>query len=222
MLAAYNITKRYPNGTEALRGVSLTLAHGVTAGLMGESGCGKSTLARIMCRLETPSSGRVTIDGSSTGRLFRRRVQIVFQDTTGALDPKATIEQILSEPLGNFFRFSRTEMVQHISELLYDVGLDEAMKKKYPHQISGGQRQRVAIARALAAEPEYLLCDEVISGIDAEMRGQILALLRELCGNRGVGCLFITHDPSLADKMCDTIFRMNEGKINDTVGLFYA
>jgi ABC-type glutathione transport system ATPase component len=211
MLAAHSITKRYPNGTEALRGVSLSLARGVTAGLAGESGCGKSTLARILCRLEEPSGGRVTLDGGAGN--FRKRVQIVFQDASGALDPRATVEQSLREPLENFFRLSRAETARRVSELLNSVGLGGDLLKRRPHQCSGGQRQRVAIARALAAEPEYLICDEAVSGIDADASAQITALLRSLCRERGMGCLFITHDLELAREICDAIYHMRAGAL---------
>jgi ABC-type dipeptide/oligopeptide/nickel transport system ATPase subunit len=143
-------------------------------------------------------------------------VQIVFQDANGSLDPKTNAEQAIQEPLENFFRLTRLERAHRVSELLHDVGLEDELRKRYPHQLSGGQRQRIVIARALAAEPEYLLCDEAISGLDADMCAQILTLLQDLCNRRNMGGLFITHDLASARKICRDTHYMHAGVIVPT------
>ncbi|MDR1299735.1 MAG: dipeptide/oligopeptide/nickel ABC transporter ATP-binding protein [Oscillospiraceae bacterium] len=216
MLTAQGVTKRYPGGAEALRGIDLTLRKGAATGLVGASGCGKSTLARILARLEKPDSGRVELYGVAVSRReYHRRVQIIFQDSCGALDPRADVAGLLFEPIENFIRPPRSERRDIANGLLRNVGLGEELLTRYPHQLSGGQRQRVAIARALAADPEYLICDEAVSSLDADMRDVILDLIGGLCRERGMGCLFITHDIASAARICGDVRVMLDGRIVD-------
>jgi peptide/nickel transport system ATP-binding protein len=217
MLTADSIHKRYANGANALRGVDMVLRHGEITGLVGESGCGKSTLARILCGLASPGGGTVSLERPVRKKEFHRRVQMVFQDASGALDPKTTVSRSLDEPLRNFERLPRKIRTERARELLRSVGLDAQYLPRYPHELSGGQRQRVAIARALAANPEYLVCDEPVSSLDAETRSQILGLLRSLVKTRNAGCLFITHDLAAAAEICDRVSVMFAGKIVETL-----
>jgi ABC-type dipeptide/oligopeptide/nickel transport system ATPase subunit len=151
---------------------------------------------------------------------FREKVQIIFQDSNGSLDPRMTVRQVLAEPLENFNlpyrRASRKEKHCRIDELLERVGLDTGKARSYPHELSGGQRQRVVIARSLAAAPEYLICDEPVSSLDAESRDGIVKLLISLRKETGMGCLFISHDPVLAAQMSGRIHVMEDGKIVET------
>jgi ABC-type dipeptide/oligopeptide/nickel transport system ATPase subunit len=229
MLTVQEAAKTYPNGTRALRGVSLTLEKGEVLGLVGESGSGKSTLARLVCALEDRGnvpSGDILLDGLSYSKLsrcarqdVRRRVQMVFQDAAGSLDPRRTVFQALEEPLRNYKGLIRRELREEAAALLDTAGLDRAQGGSYPHQLSGGQRQRVVIARALAADPDYLICDEPVSSLDGETRDHILALLAKRVHERQLGCLFITHDVILAARMCRKILVMREGIIVDTVDI---
>ncbi|MDR2247324.1 MAG: dipeptide/oligopeptide/nickel ABC transporter ATP-binding protein [Treponema sp.] len=235
MLAAINVQRTYENTIHAVRRVSIEIEKGVTVGLLGESGCGKSTLARMLCCLERCNGGAVELDGSiyneprftrlkfrnaSLLKEFHRKVQIIFQDSNGSLDPRMTVRQALAEPLENFSppyrRASRKEKRRLIDELLERVGLDTGKARGYPHELSGGQRQRAVIARALAADPEYLICDEPVSSLDAGSRDGIVKLLVSLRKETGMGCLFISHDPVLTMQMSDRIHVMEDGKIVET------
>ena len=218
MLKAENIHKTFPNSVRALKGVSIDIPAGQITGLIGESGCGKSTLAHILCMLDQADSGRLTLDGSEYlrhPRVARKRIQIIFQDSSGSLDPRLTIYQSVREPLDNFAKISSNEKRERVYTLLADVGLDLIHATKYPHQLSGGERQRVVIARAIASSPDYIICDEPISSLDADIAGQILYLLRTLQQKHGIGYLFISHDISLALDLCETVYVMRTGEFVD-------
>jgi ABC-type dipeptide/oligopeptide/nickel transport system ATPase subunit len=231
LLAAVNVQKKYGNN-QVIRGISMEIEKGITLGLAGESGCGKSTLARLLCCLERCDGGRVELDGQvyndprfkfrspASLKKFRERVQIIFQDSNGSMDPRMTVQRALAEPLENFSpsyrRSSRKEKRLRIGGLLERVGLDADKANRYPHELSGGQRQRVVIARALAANPEYLICDEPVSSLDAESRDGIVTLLVSLREETGMGCLFISHDPLLTMRVSKRIYLMEGGKIRET------
>jgi ABC-type dipeptide/oligopeptide/nickel transport system ATPase subunit len=223
MLSVQDLRKRYANGTCALQGVNLTLEQGNCLGLVGVSGCGKSTLARIICGLEDFQRGEITLEGigyrglrRQERRILRRRVQLVFQDTSGSLDPRRKVWQTLEEPLTNYERLSKAGVRSRVEALLARVGLEMDLAGNYPHELSGGQRQRVVIARALAVEPAYLICDEPVSSLDRETREQMLSLLLKLqnpADAPALGILFITHDIALALRMSTRILVMREGII---------
>ncbi len=202
----------------ALDGVSLEWTRGEILGVGGESGCGKSTLARAMLGLQPPVAGSVALEGNavegkSSLRRLRRRVQMIFQDPYQTLNPRQRVRSIVTEPL-LVQGIAEAEHEGRVSRALEDVGLaSERFLDRYPHQLSGGQRQRVAIAAALVLEPEGLICDEPVSMLDASVRAQILAVLVELRRRRNLALVFITHDLSLAWSLCDRIAVMYLGRI---------
>jgi oligopeptide/dipeptide ABC transporter ATP-binding protein len=203
----------------AVHDVSFTLERGRTLGLVGESGCGKSTTGRLILRLIEPSSGSVKLDGQELTTLhhrqlkpIRRRMQIVFQDPLGSLNPRHPIGQILAEPL-LVHGIPRREHTARVAELLRDVELPLEAAQRYPHEFSGGQRQRIAIARALALRPELIVADEPVSALDASIQSQILLLLQRLQAEHGIALLFISHDLSVVRYLCDDVAVMYFGEI---------
>jgi ABC-type glutathione transport system ATPase component len=220
VLTAGNLVKTYRRSARVLNGVSLSLGEREQAALAGASGSGKSTLARLLCCLETPDSGTVELDGTAyhaarqkTLRAFRKKVQIIFQDPSGALDPRCTVAQALGEALDNAgLRRGRAE---ETARLLDSVRLPRRALPCFPHELSGGERQRLVIARALAVKPSYLICDEPVSSLDAAVRDQILALLIELREKEKLACLFITHDRALAAGFCSRVLVMRNGLLEE-------
>ncbi|MFN3937661.1 MAG: ABC transporter ATP-binding protein [Gemmobacter sp.] len=208
------------SGADALRavdGVTLSIPPGRTLGLVGESGCGKSTLARAVAGLMAPSAGAVRIDGRdwpvarlADRRARARRVQMVFQDPFGSLNPRLSVAQIVGEPL---VVHRMPDVDRKVSALLDRVGLTEAQGRRYPHELSGGQRQRVAIARALALDPRILVCDEPVSALDVSIQAQVLNLLSDLQRDLGLAYLFISHDLSVIRYVADRIAVMYRGRI---------
>jgi len=204
----------------AVDGVSFAIAAGQTLGLVGESGCGKTTVGRTILRLIEPDAGRVTLDGADVLglgarelRALRRRMQIVFQDPYGSLNPRMTVQQTLAEPLAIHRLAARPEAERRISSLLEEVGLDPAFARAYPHELSGGQRQRVGIARALSVEPQFLVLDEPVSALDVSVQAQVLNLLAELQRKRRLTYLFIAHDLAVVKHIADHVAVMYLGKI---------
>jgi peptide/nickel transport system ATP-binding protein len=204
----------------AVDDVSLDIHAGETLGLVGESGCGKSTLGRLILRLIEPTTGSVTFDGtdvlsasSSDLRRLRREMQIIFQDPFGSLDPRMTVEHILSEPLIVHENSTRTTRRQRAAELLKAVGLDASALTRYPHEFSGGQRQRIGIARALALRPKFIVADEPVSALDVSVGAQIVNLLAQLQRDFGLTYLFISHSMPVVRYLATRIAVMHHGKI---------
>jgi oligopeptide/dipeptide ABC transporter ATP-binding protein len=204
----------------AVAGVSLEVARGQTLGLVGESGCGKTTLGRAMLRLTPMVSGAVEFDGvdllalgGRELRRFRRRMQMVFQDAAGSLNPWMTVGDIVADPLRANGLARGAKARDRVAELLASVGLEADLGGRYPHELSGGQRQRVGIARAIAPEPEFVICDEPISALDAVAGADILDLLAGLRRGRWMSFLFITHNLAVAERFCDTVAVMYFGRI---------
>jgi oligopeptide/dipeptide ABC transporter ATP-binding protein len=208
----------------AVDGVTLDVREGETLALVGESGCGKSTLARAIVGLVSPSSGTIRYRGEVVHRLghpARRRLstklQMVFQDPDASLNPRLTIAESLGEPLElSRAGMRRDERDDAVSALLRDVGMDPALRRRYPHELSGGQRQRVCIARALAVRPELVVCDEAVSALDVSVQAQILNLLVDLRERFGLAYLFITHDLRVVRHVSHRVAVMYLGQIVET------
>ena len=211
---------RPPATLVAVADVSLAIPRGATLALVGESGAGKSTVARCVVRLEDPDGGRMLYAGEDIGglkrtalRRFRRRVQIVFQDPHGSLNPRMRVGTAVREPLEVHGIARGAAADARVAELFREVGLDPDQRGSYPHQLSGGQRQRVGIARALAVGPELLVLDEPVSALDVSVQAQVLALLRDLQARRGLTYLFVAHDLAVVRQMADRVAVMYLGRI---------
>ena len=214
------IFKTVQGTVKAVDNVTFEVRRGETLGLVGESGCGKSTIGRAMIRLREATSGSVRFDGVdltslSTGELrkMRRRMQIIFQDPYGSLDPRMTVGSIVSEPIETHHLASGEAKTERVADLLRLVGLDPNYVKRYPHEFSGGQRQRIGVARALAVEPEFIVCDEPISALDVSIQAQVLNLLTDLRHRLGLTYLFVAHDLSVVKHISDRVAVMYLGRI---------
>ena len=205
----------------ALKGISFEVPRGGRLGVVGESGSGKSTLLRILAGLDQPTSGSAVVAGNEVAgakesqlRQLRQQLQIVFQDPMGSLDPRMTVEQIISEPLlvrgRNETAAERSRMV---AEMLEAVGLPAESAARYPHQFSGGQRQRISIARALICRPEVVVADEPVSALDVSVRAQVLNLLADLVDEYGLTLVFVSHDLNVVRHLCDSVIVMQSGEI---------
>ena len=225
MLTATDLVKQYPvrdgrGVVHALAGVSLTLYDGETLGIVGESGCGKSTLAKLLVRLEDPTSGRIELDGvdltALRGRALReqrRNIQMVFQDPYSSLNPRLRIGQTLGEVLTVHGLADGRAAQRRVGDLLEMVGLGASFAARYPHELSGGQRQRVGIARALAVEPKVLLLDEPVSALDVSVRAEIMNLLVRLRRELGLSYVFISHDVAMVRHISDRVAVMYLGRV---------
>jgi oligopeptide/dipeptide ABC transporter ATP-binding protein len=205
----------------AVDGVSFGIREGQTFGLVGESGCGKSTIAMLLVKLLEPTTGRLAFEGADLARLdrgavkdFRRRVQIVFQDPYGSLDPRQTMLKALIEPLFTLKVVAdRAAAVARAEQALELVGLDREVMKRLPHELSGGQRQRLVVARALTVGPRFVILDEPTSSVDVSLQAQILSLLADLKRQQGLTYLLISHNLVVVRYMSDVVAVMYLGKI---------
>ncbi|MFN5602154.1 MAG: ABC transporter ATP-binding protein [Acidimicrobiaceae bacterium] len=230
-LEAHNVIKYFPTGhsgilgrptneVKAVDGVSFSIAHGETLGVVGESGCGKSTLARVVTRLIDATSGEILMDGESIShlsgkslRIARRKLQMIFQDPYASLNPRHSVGQIISSPLSVQGISPPQGVKARVQELMELVGLNPEHYNRYPHEFSGGQRQRIGIARALVLEPTVLVADEPVSALDVSIQAQILNLLETLQAELGLTYMFIAHDLSVVRHIADNVAVMYLGKI---------
>jgi len=215
------ILRRKVGDVKAVDDVSFTIKRGETLGLVGESGCGKTTVGRCILRIYQPTSGQIILEGQDISRLpwnkvrgLRRKMQLVFQDPYGSLDPRQSAGSIVGEPLKIHHLYpDPQEYKQRVEELFSLVGLDTEMTNRYPHEFSGGQRQRIGIARALSCSPSFVVCDEPISALDVSIQAQIINLLQELQNKLGLTYLLIAHDLSVVRHVSDNIAVMYLGHI---------
>ena len=207
-----------------LHGIDLQVAPGECVALVGESGSGKTTLARTAMRLYEPQQGDIVFAGRETTHMselelrpLRARMQMIFQDPLSALNPRRRVGDIVVQPLLSYGRLgnspTRAQLAEKARELLVQVSLPPEFALRYPHELSGGQRQRVGIARAIALQPDLIVADEIVSGLDVSTQARILLLLRELRSRLGMGMIFVTHDLSVVRVLCDRVVVMREGRI---------
>jgi oligopeptide/dipeptide ABC transporter ATP-binding protein len=235
LIRADNLTKHYPILSGALRrrvtgtvravdGVSFTIGRGETLALVGESGCGKSTTGRLLMRLIEPTGGTVRFDDTELSELdttqlrtVRRRMQIVFQDTASAFNPRMTVAALVAEPM-RLAGIPAAACRARVQELLPLVGLAADHAGRYPHAFSGGQRQRIGIARALALRPDFIVCDEPVSALDVSVQAQVINLLTQLQRDFGLTYLFISHDLRVVRHVADRVAVMYLGRIVELAG----
>ena len=203
---------------KAVDGVSFNVYKGQTLGLVGESGCGKTTAGRAILQLVRPTSGFVEFNGqqisSRSIHELRKQMQIIFQDPFGSMNPRMTIQSMITEPMKiQNYGTSKQDRIDRAAALLEEVGMLPEHLRRYPHEFSGGQRQRICIARALAVEPEFIICDESVSALDVSVQAQVLNLLNDLQERRGLTYIFISHDLSVVKFMADMMAVMKEGQI---------
>jgi peptide/nickel transport system ATP-binding protein len=210
-------------GFRAVDDISFQVRRGTTHAIVGESGSGKTTTIRTVAGFQRPTSGKVSIDGldlaslkGETLRLFRKKIQLVYQNPFGSLDPHQTVRRIVEEPLLNFDRMPKAERYEKVTAMLEKVGLPSDVLQRRPQALSGGQRQRVAIARALVLDPQILVLDEAVSALDVTVQTQILALLSQLQHDLGLTYLFVSHDLSVVRQIADTVSVLNNGKLVDS------
>ncbi|MEW6267413.1 MAG: oligopeptide/dipeptide ABC transporter ATP-binding protein [Thermodesulfobacteriota bacterium] len=230
LLELHDLVKHFPLGgglvsqpralVRAVEGISFTVARGESFGLVGESGCGKTTVGRLILRLIEPTRGRVVFDGQEIQHLdrrrmrpFRRRIQMIFQDPYSCLDPRLRVEAIVTEPLSAFARLDKAKRREVAAGLLEKVGLRTDDLAKYPHEFSGGQRQRLGIARALSLRPDLIVADEPVSALDVSIQAQVINLMGDLKEEFHLSYVFISHDLSVVEHICERIGVMYLGRL---------
>ncbi|QFT89574.1 Oligopeptide transport ATP-binding protein OppF [Bacillus sp. THAF10] len=227
-LQVKNLSSYYSRDVHALKNISFQLNEGQALGIVGESGSGKSTLAKVLLGLHSIHHGEIIFDGKSSPpkgkhlRLYRKNVQMIFQDANSTLNPKLPIWKSLLEPLDNFKEFTPsflkgTEFTkkEKAEKLLELVGLESSMVHRYPSELSGGQKQRVSIARAISLEPSFLICDEPTASLDVTVQKHILQLLKDLQTKTNMAILFISHDIRAVSFLCENILVMKNGEAVD-------
>lgn len=226
MIIITNLSKKYKNNI-VLDQVSFHIKRKESLAIVGESGSGKSTIANILLGFESITDGEVLYEGKSIKdftkgewRRYRKNVQPVFQDSQNSLDPRMKVKDIIGEPLKNFTNLSRKERYLKVKEVLKLVDLAESDGDKYPYAFSTGQQKRINIARAIVCNPELVIIDEGTSGLDPEIKNNIIKLLRKLQQNQGITFVIITHDMSVAEKLASNIIILKDGRIIENINDF--
>jgi oligopeptide/dipeptide ABC transporter ATP-binding protein len=240
LIEAKNVKKYFPikkgllsrvvGNVRAVDDVSFGVKQGETFGLVGESGCGKSTLARVMLNLRAATAGEVLFEGkdimkmpAGEMRALRKKMQIIFQDPYGSLNPRFTVRDIIGEPLKVHHAMANKQIDERVTELLHVVGLDATRSDRYPNEFSGGQRQRIGIARAIALNPKFVVADEAVSALDVSVQSQVLNLMMKLQQDLGLTYLFIAHGLNVVRHISDRVGVMYLGKmveVSETDELF--
>lgn len=224
LLAVKHLKKYFktPKGLlHAVDDVTFSIEEGKTLGVVGESGCGKSTLGRTILHLLDPTDGEILFEGQDISKMdakdfkeSRQKMQIIFQDPYSSLNPRMTVEDIITEPLLIFNTHpDKEERKRYVRQLMDAVGLAERLARSYPHELDGGRRQRIGVARALALKPKFIVCDEPVSALDVSIQAQILNLMQDLQESMGLTYLFITHDLSVVKHVSNDICVMYLGKM---------
>ena len=228
LIEAKNLKKYFKVGANsqlhAVDGVNFKIKRGTTLGVVGESGCGKSTLGRLLLRLYDVTDGQIIYDGTDITKLnakelkpIRARMQMIFQDPSGSLDPRKSVKELIGEPLKIYKACkNRDEYDARIAQIMETVGLDERYAESFSHELDGGRRQRVGIARALSLQPQFIVCDEPVSSLDVSIQAQVLNLLKDLQAEFHLTYLFITHDLSVVKFFSDKIAVMYLGQLVET------
>lgn len=223
LIEAQNLKKYFPVGKgqlHAVDGVNFKIRRGKTLGVVGESGCGKSTLGKVLLRLYDVTDGKIIYDGTDITTLspkelkpLRKRMQMIFQDPSGSLDPRKCVRDLIGEPLKIYKAYSsREEYVEKVRDIMKTVGLAEMYEESFSHELDGGRRQRIGIGRALAMNSEFIVCDEPVSALDVSIQAQILNLLMDLQDEKGLTYIFITHDLSVVKHISHEIMVMYLGQ----------
>lgn len=215
------LLRRTTDYVRAATGVSFAIAEGKTLGLVGETGSGKTTVGKAILNLVPATSGRIIFEGQNITNLpekrfrrLRRRMQMIFQDPFGSLNPRWTVLQTIAEPLEiHFPGMKGSDRRERVADLLEKVGLQPNQMRRFPHEFSGGQRQRIGIARALAVEPKLIVCDEPVSALDVSVQAQIVNLLLDLQEELGITYLFIAHDLAVIEHISDEVVVMYRGEV---------
>ena len=224
LIEARDLKKYFKAGKgqlHAVDGVNFKIKKGTTLGVVGESGCGKSTLGRVLLRLHDATGGQIIYDGQDITNLtakelkpLRTKIQMIFQDPSGSLDPRQSVKDLIGEPL-KIYKVCKTkeEYDAKVAEIMKTVGLDPRYTDSFSHELDGGRRQRIGIGRALAMDPEFIVCDEPVSALDVSIQAQILNLLQDLQEERGLTYMFITHDLSVVKHISHDIMVMYLGQM---------
>ena len=225
LIEAKNLKKYFKVGANsqlhAVDGVNFKIKRGTTLGVVGESGCGKSTLGRLLLRLYDVTDGQIIYDGTDITKLnakelkpIRARMQMIFQDPSGSLDPRKSVKELIGEPLKIYKACkNRDEYDARIAEIMETVGLDERYAESFSHELDGGRRQRIGIGRALAMDPEFIICDEPVSALDVSIQAQVVNMFEDLQQEMGLTYLFIAHDLSVVKHISNRIGVMYLGKM---------
>lgn len=221
VLQVRNIEKSFKNSNvsvKVLQKISFSIMAGECVGLVGQSGCGKSTLAKIIAGINKANAGEIIICGKNSQDVYKEKkiyMQMIFQQSQASFNPRQTLGWSITEGLRNS-GWSKEKVKKRLMELLQQVGLPVTISKAYPHEVSGGQCQRAAIARAIALSPRLLLCDEITSALDVTTQAQIITLLKNICRDNKIACLFISHDLAVVQMICQQIIVMHDGNIVET------
>lgn len=224
MILEVNHVNKYFGAKKILDDINFTLNAGECLGIVGLSGGGKSTLAKIIARLIPCDGGQIILCGedisNATGNAFYKNMQMIFQTPEESFNPRRTLGASIAEPIKNFL--GNENLRGRVENLLVEVGLPKSYAERYPREVSGGECQRAAIARAISIAPKLLICDEATSALDVTIQAQVVALIKKICADKNIACLFITHDLSTLKKLADRVLELRGGKLSEVSHDFIA